>query len=151
MQSFHLDDHDLSKLDERLASAARRTPEIKREVLQDVGEDLLAQVQSKIGGSGKVRRWQHVHTGSGGGYVAVHAKEKETDKYGRAVGAVTNAIESGHRFPSPTGKNKRYKFRNQSGRARVPGKHMYQSSSPEAAASAASARLGERLTQNLEE
>lgn len=151
MQSFYLDSSDLSKLDERLAAAARRTPEIKREVLQGVGENLLTQVKNKIGGSGKVQKWQHVHTGDRGGYVAVHAVENEMDEYGRAVGAVTNAIESGHKFPRLRGKNKRYKFRNKSGRAKVPGKHMYQGSSAESAAAAASAKLAERLSQNLEE
>lgn len=151
MQTIQINAQDLSRLDAKLAAAASRTPEIKREVLQDVGEDLLEQVRSNIGGHGKVRKWQHTHVGSGGGYVAVHAAERETDEYGMSVGAVTNAIESGHKFPSIRGKSKRYQFRNRSGRAMVPGKYMYRKTSVETAAATVSAQLSERLSQNLEE
>ena len=74
-----VDTSDFARLDAKLADAIDQSKEIRREVLTDVGEQLLAQVRQKIGGSGKVQRWQHTHLGTGGGYVAVHPVERETD------------------------------------------------------------------------
>lgn len=102
--SIQIDSHDLEKLDADLAQAVRKAPESKKEVLNSLGQQLLSQVQGNIGGSGKVQRWQHMHLGSGGRYVAVHPAEKTSDAYGRAVGAVTNAIESGHKIRPPAGR-----------------------------------------------
>ena len=147
MQSQFVDATELAKLNLRLAEAARRAPELKREVLDDLGRELLAQVNQRIGGTGKVQRWQHTHMGTGGGYVAVHPVERETDAYGWAVGAVTNAIESGHRFPTIRGRSGRIK----GGKAKVEGKYMYRGVDPERAADASAARLAERLARNLEE
>ena len=151
MQSQFVDATELAKLNLRLAEAARRAPELKREVLDDLGRELLAQVNQRIGGTGKVQRWQHTHMGTGGGYVAVHPVERETDAYGWAVGAVTNAIESGHRFPTIRGKSGRYRPRIKGGKAKVEGKYMYRGVDPERATDASAARLAERLARNLEE
>ena len=84
-----------------------------------------------------------------GGYVAVHPAEGEKDAYGRAVGAVTNAIESGHRIPFPRGKAKRYRPRIK--KARVPGKGMYARTAPQRAAEDAARQLGQQLIEPLEE
>ena len=62
-----VDASDLTRLDAKLADAIDRSKEIRREMLTDVGEQLLAQVRQKIGGTGKVQRWQHTHLGTGGG------------------------------------------------------------------------------------
>lgn len=146
---IQIDSQSLEQLDARLAQAVRQAPEIKKEVLTGLGEQLLSQVQNNIGGGGKVQRWQHTHLGSGGGYVAVHPAEGEKDAYGRAVGAVTNAIESGHRIPSPRGKAKRYRPRIK--KARVPGKGMYARTAPQRAAEDAARQLGQQLVEPLEE
>lgn len=145
--SIQIDSQDLVKLDANLAQAARRAPEIKKEVLNSLGQNLLSQVRSNIGGNGKVQRWQHMHLSSGGGYVAVHPEEKISDAYGRAVGAVTNAIDSGHKIRPPSGKAKRYTPRIQ--KARVPAKSMYAKVLPERAAEQAAAQLGQRLAHDL--
>lgn len=146
---IQIDSQSLEQLDARLAQAVRQAPEIKKGVLTGLGEQLLSQVRNNIGGGGKVQRWQHTHLGSGGGYVAVHPAEGEKDAYGRAVGAVTNAIESGHRIPSPRGKAKRYRPRIK--KARVPGKGMYARTAPQRAAEDAARQLGQQLIEPLEE
>lgn len=145
-----VDASDLTRLDAKLADAIDWSKEIRREMLTDVGEQLLAQVRQKIGGTGKVQRWQHTHLGTGGGYVAVHPVERETDEYGWAVGAVTNAIESGHRFPTIR-KAERYRPRIQGGKAKVAGKAMYRTTNPEQAAQTTAAELESRLARLLEE
>lgn len=147
--SVRIDMQDLHQLDEELAAAMRRAPEIKREVLADLGEQLLTQVRANIGAAGKVQRWQHAHVGEKGGYAAVHAVEREKDEYGRAVGAVTNAIESGHKIRPPSGKAKRYVPRLKV--YRVPGKEMYGRLSPERAAEDAAQQLERLLAESLEE
>lgn len=147
--SIQIDAQSLEQLDARLAQAVRQAPEIKKEVLTGLGEQLLSQVRNNIGGGGKVKRWQHSHLGSGGGYVAVHPAEGEEDAYGRAVGAVTNATESGHRIPPPRGKAKRYRPRIK--KARVPGKGMYAHTVPQRAAEDAARQLGQQLIEPLEE
>ena len=144
---IRIDGQALDRLDEDLAEALRRTPESKREVLTDLGEQLLSQVRANIGGAGKVRKWQHAHVGDKGGYVAVHPAERTEDKYGRAVGAVTNAIESGHEIRPPGGKAKRYVPRIRV--YRVPGKGMYDRADPERAAETAVQRLEQLLAESL--
>lgn len=147
--AIQIDMRSLEQLDQDLADVARQTPEIKQEVLTELGQQLLTQVRSNIGGTGKVQRWQHIHLGSGGGYVAIHPAENTTDEYGRAVGAVTNAIDSGHKIRPPGGKAKRYYPRIR--KAQVPGKQMYDRTNPETAVDQAAATMALRLAQNLEE
>ena len=95
---------DTSGLDRLLKSWDRLLkgfPEVKRQALEQMGRDLLLNVQEEIGGSGKVAGWQAPHLGSGGGYVSIRAKanEYQTTRSGKryAVGRITNAIEGGHR------------------------------------------------------
>lgn len=97
--------------------------EIRRSVLEEAGEEVLRAVRGRIGGHGKVQRWQAVHLGSGGGYAAVRAVARMDDGHGRAAGAVTNAIESGHKVREPSGRAARYRPRRRMDR--VPGKYMY--------------------------
>lgn len=143
-----MDMRELERLDQDLAQAIRQTPEIKREALAELGQQMLAQVRARIGGTGKVQRWQHVHLGSGGGYVAVHPAENTKDEYGRAVGAVTNAIESGHKIRPPSGKAKRYTPRIH--KVQVPARQMYARVNLETVVDQAAANLVLRLAQNLE-
>lgn len=84
----------------------RDFPEMKRKLLEDLGKQMLTDVQGEIPGTGTVRGWQERYIGSKNGYVAVRPKAdtyKVTaggKKY--AVGYVTNAINSGHRHRRPS-------------------------------------------------
>lgn len=122
---------DATQLDALIAKL-ERSPEVilqaKRQAFETAAPKLKQTVDTEIGGTGKVRSWQATYVGSGGGYAAVRPKAKtytETKKR-YAVGYVTNAINSGHRFPTPTGKNKRYRARINSGRQKVAGRHFYE-------------------------
>lgn len=108
---------------EKLERVLREIPAIRREVLERAGEDALAAVRGRIGGTGRVQRWQAVHMGSGGGYAAVRARAREYDEHGTAVGYVTNALESGHKVWPPLGSPRSNP--NRWRRDRVPGKRMY--------------------------
>lgn len=141
---------DLTRLSADLQEAAKGIPSLIREAHEAIAEDILSAVQGKIGGTGKVQRWQDSFVGSGGGYAAVRAKAKTYDAYNRAVGYITNAIEGGHRI-RPPGKSKRYKPRIQKGK--VPGKEMYAQTRSEAEriAYAAGERVMDTIADRLEE
>ena len=125
---------DTSGLDRLLKSweqLLKEFPEAKRQALEQMGRDLLLNVQEEIGGSGKVAGWQAPHLGSGGGYVAIRAKanEYQTTKSGKryAVGLIANAIEGGHRHGGPRESGKPgYRHRSRIKVAAVPGRWMYQ-------------------------
>lgn len=110
----------------------REFPAMKRDLLEDLGEQMLSGVQSKIPGTGTVRGWQERYIGSKSGYVAVRPKAKtyKTTPGGKkyAVGYVTNAIEGGHkhRRPSQTPREG-YKYRARINVPAVPGLHFYAS------------------------
>lgn len=100
MQSITV--HDLDK---HFANLLEKMPEERRAMFEELSRELLTDVQRRIGGTGKVQRWQDKYTGSGGGWAAVRPRAKtwtETNRAGKryAVGQVTNAITSGHRTPS---------------------------------------------------
>ncbi len=122
-----------------LESHADAVQSLRRSVLSDAGAELLATVQSRIGGTGRVQSWQETRMGSGGGYAAVRPKAKTWDEHRRAVGAVTTAIEYGH-APGY----------HQSGR--VAGKYMYTKSGPDAERLAyeAADTLSNRIAEELE-
>lgn len=126
-----LDTRDFDRLTRSWDKLLKQFPEKKAEVLCRAGDEILARVQSRIGGTGKVKGWQAAHMGSKGGYVAVRAKKetyqetKSGERY--AVGYITNAIEGGHRHGGPRGSsNPKYKYRPRNKTAAVPGKHFYQ-------------------------
>ena len=110
----------------------REFPAMKRDLLEDLGKQMLSGVQSKIPGTGTVRGWQERYIGSKNGYVAVRPKSKtyKTTAGGKkyAVGYVTNAIEGGHkhRRPSQTPREG-YKYRARINVPAVPGLHFYAS------------------------
>ena len=124
---------------DRLVKKLEKSPEImakaKRAAFEDAAPEAKRLVDSSIatsleGNVGKVQRWQEAYVGSKGGYAAVRPKAntwtEATKKAGHryAVGAVTNAIVSGHRFPSPSGR-KYYKSRVKIAALRVPGRPFY--------------------------
>lgn len=110
----------------------REFPAMKRDLLEDLGKQMLSGVQSKIPGTGTVRGWQERYIGSKNGYVAVRHKSKtyKTTAGGKkyAVGYVTNAVEGGHkhRRPSQTPREG-YKYRARINVPAVPGLHFYAS------------------------
>lgn len=121
----------IDRLMESLDQLVKRFPLEKRSILEQLGQELLEDVRSEIGGTGKASGWQAPHMGSGGGYVAVRprAKTYQTTKGGKryAVGYVTNAIEGGHRTGGqrPGPKAQGYKYRPRFHKAAVPGRWFY--------------------------
>ena len=112
----------------RLAKLLEQSPAVietaKREAIAAAAPKMKAIVDQEISGSGKVRGWQGQYVGSKGLYAAVRPRAKtytEATKGGKryAVGYVTNAINSGHRFPST-----KMGYRSHAGT--VPGRQFYQ-------------------------
>lgn len=159
MQEATIDCIQLTELAVRLSKSPDIMRKAKARAFEAAAPRLLELVDSEIGGTGKVQSWQDKFVGSKGGYAAVRAKAKTkaTDAKGREteyqVGYVTNAIASGHKFPSPSGKNQRYKPRIRSGRQNVPGKHFYENAQVKATAIAqeAAEQVVEELMSFLEE
>lgn len=94
----------------------REFPERRRELHERVGRAVQRELQQQIASSGindssgRVRRWQAVHVGSGGGYAAVRPEKGKTGA--DSPGAITNYLEGGHRIASPRGgKNYRPRLR----------------------------------------
>ena len=112
-----------------LVECLEQSPEVmrlaKRQAFHATAPKLKAAVDAQIGGSGKVQSWQGAYVGTKGGYAATRprAKTYAEDSKGRktkyAVGYVTNAINSGHRFPSS-----KLGYRSRVGV--VPGKKFYE-------------------------
>ncbi len=164
MQEIEL--RGLEQID-RLAQKLAKSPEImaraKREAFQAAATEAKRIVDYSIstaleGNVGKVQRWQASQVGSRGGYAAVRPKKdtwtEATKKAGNryAVGAVTNAIVSGHRFPTPSGR-KYYKERILIPQQHVPGRPFYEDAKPlvQELAQRTARRVLEELLEHLEE
>lgn len=113
---------ELEVFAKQLDNALPKLREIRRAALEEAGGQVLQAVRGRIGGSGRVQRWQEQYMGSGGGYAAVRAQARVKDENGYAVGYVTNALEGGHRQQPG-----RYvpAIQRRLTRDRVPGKYMY--------------------------
>lgn len=128
MQSVDLQSVD--RLLERWDRLLAEFPDEKAALLEDLGRELLGQVQQRIQGTGTVQGWQSYYLGDKKGYVAVRAKAntyKQT-KGGKqyAVGYVTNAIENGHRHRRPSPKRRDgYYYRPRIRTLAVSGRHFY--------------------------
>lgn len=148
---INIDYSEIQDLTNKLKSSHQVIKAAKKAAFEAAAPQLKQAVDSAVGGTGKVRSWQQQFVGSKGGYAAARPR-KGTHK-GYSVGHITNAINSGHRFPSPSGKNPRYRPRIRSGRQTVPGKHFYQKADAQtqAIASAAVSQVVEALTKHLEE
>lgn len=156
MQEIQIDKSELERLISKLDAAPEVLRAAKKKAVAAAGPKLKQAVDAQIGGSGKVRSWQGQFTGSKGGYAAVRPLAKaytDPTKHGKryAVGYVTNAVNSGHKFPAPTGKNNRYKPRIRSGRLNVPGKRFYEAAGAqtEQIAREAGDQIIQELTQHL--
>ncbi|HIT31680.1 MAG TPA: hypothetical protein IAC25_02435 [Candidatus Enterenecus stercoripullorum] len=158
MLEMQLDTRELGELATRLDRAPEVIREARRQAMEQAAPKLQGLVTAEIGGTGKVQRWQQAYVGSWGGYAAVRPKAKTfaQDNRGKVtryqVGAVTNAINAGHRFPSPSGRNRDYRPRIRSGQQRVPGRHFYESAQakvPQVAQEAAQ-QMADALISHLE-
>lgn len=111
----------------RVVKALEATPDVIRqaraEVMEEMGQELLSDVQRRIGGNGRVAGVQEYRVGSGKGYVAVRAKS-DTELDGYAAGYVTNALEGGHPVRQSSGSAKQ-KRQSRAKTDAVPGKYMY--------------------------
>lgn len=127
-----LDTHEIERLAERLAKSPKILQSAKKKAFQEAAPKLAQGVVEHLGSSQKVSRWQESYVGSKGGYAAARPKARTyaEDNKGRKtryrVGYVTGSVNSGHRFPSPSGRNKRYKPRIKIATQRVTGKFFYQ-------------------------
>ena len=153
MTEFRLTVDGLKELTEKLDSAPKAISEAKRQLFEDAAPLMKRAVDTAVGGVGKVQSWQQARVGSKGGYAAVSPKAKtftEINGKGKryAVGYVTNSIDSGHKFPPPSGKAG-YRPRIRSCRMRVEGRHFYRRARQELPQIAEQA--AKRLTDALRE
>lgn len=128
MQSIEMS--DLDRLIESWEALLQDYPGMKRELLEELGKQLLDDVRGEIGGSGTVQGWQERYIGSKNGYTAIRAKAKtyKVTAGGKqyAVGYVTNAIERGHKHRRPSAQRRDgCRYRPRINVPAVPGKHFY--------------------------
>lgn len=155
MQELQIDKSELEHLIGKLDGTPEVIRDAKRRAFEAAVPKLKAAVDSKIGGTGKVQGWQWGVVGSKGGYAAVRPKAKTfTDPTKRegnayAVGYVTNAINSGHKFPRH---NSRRKANIKSGKTNVPGKFFYEAAEDQASqvAQEAANEVLQAVKQHLE-
>lgn len=124
---------DTSSIDHLLESWDRLLkdyPNMKRDLLDELGQKILFEVRWGIGPSAKVQYWQDYFIGTKRGYVAIRPKHGifQVTKNGMRyqVSDITKSIEFGHshRQPKPTG-NKGYHYYPRINVPRVPGLHFY--------------------------
>ena len=130
MTEIEIDKRDL----ERLINTLDASPNVLREARRKAFELSAPKLRSLLDQgfvqaglherTGTVLSWQEQYVGTGGGYAAVRPRAKTfTNTNGRgkryAAGQVTNAIESGHKFPTPGGASRRYKPRIRSSALKV--------------------------------
>lgn len=143
MNTLRIDDSDLQALIKRLERSPETLKRAKAAAFKRAAPRLLALTQMQIGGSGKVMSWQEKYVGSRGGYAAVRPKAdtfietRGKEKGGRgeprkyAVGYVTNAINSGHNYPTRRTFAEERGYRASVGR--VEGRHFYETAQDMAA------------------
>lgn len=152
MPEMQIDKSELERLIDRLDNAPNVLQAAKREAFSAAAPKLKQALDSQLGGSGKVRSWQGQFVGSKGGYAAVRPKKeayvetrgKQTGfragpkKY--AVGYVTNAVNSGHKWPRNT-----WGYRTRAGT--VPGRQFYRRA--QAQAESVAREAGEQIVRTL--
>lgn len=149
MTGIRVNADELKGLIDKLDAAPEVIRDAKRKAFEQAAPQIKQALDEQIGGTGKVRRWQGAYVGGKGGYAAVRPKAKTYAEDSRgyptryAVGYVTNAINSGHRFPR-RGKTKSSGL--------VFGKYFYQNTQryAEQIAQKAVDQAAETLRQHLE-
>ena len=130
MNEIRIDKRELEQLIEDLDASPEVLRAARRAAFEASAPLLLELLESGfrsaglIAHTGRLLGWQETHLGSRGGYAAVRPAAKtfsEVNGRGKkyAAGAVTNAVESGHRFPNSwaesyravRGKMKKYRYR----------------------------------------
>lgn len=152
-----IDSSALNELLERIAKSPDVLKEAKRRAFETASLQMKQALNREIGGTGKVQSWQEAYVGSKGGYAAVRprAKTYAEDSRGRKtkypVGYVTNAINSGHRFPGQGVSGKRKK-RQASTAGSVPGKRFYEAAQSDMGkiAQEAAGQIVDTLVKHLE-
>lgn len=95
-----IDAAEFEKWARKIDELGGKIKEEKKKILDQLGRDALQAVWHKVPGSGKVRYWQTLYKGSGGGYTAVRAQNKADGVYpatgAKSPGAITNYVNSGH-------------------------------------------------------
>lgn len=159
MLETKLDTRELDGLIKKLEQAPEVFQQARREAMEQAAPKLLQAVRGEIGGRGKVQRWQDSFVGSKGGYAAARPKKdtfteptkKEGHKY--AVGLVTNAINSGHRYTGQSVRGKgRRKTADKFTSGRVAGRYFYEAAQTKAAQVAQEAvqQVADTLKSHLE-
>jgi hypothetical protein len=152
MQSVDLT--GLNKLDKDLQEILDEFPERRTELHEEIADIIKDEVEVQIAQSGlndtigKVKEWQTAYVGSGGGYAAVRATDKEIGD--NSPGAITNYLENGHQIRTPSGSNKRYRPRIK--KPYVDGFHFYAAArnTVEAKAIKAAEEFAEKFAKKLE-
>lgn len=160
---INLEASELDKLIEKLDRSPEVLREARRAAFEAAAPRLKAvldrKIVSTIGDSrGKVRSWQDQFVGSKGGYAAVRPKKdtftEPTKKAGHtyAVGYVTNAINSGHRYPGQSSRRMRGKT-DTFATGLVEGRYFYEAAQPsvEAIAQDTVQQVVDNLIEHLEE
>lgn len=160
--SQEVDFSEFRRVFENLEGVKDAIPEIKREFLARLGDEMLSTARGNIGGTGKVQSWQEYYVGSGGGYTAVRAKAEtyqytkhayqctQRDEY--AVGWITNSIENGHRIRPPSGQQKGL-YRPRIHQPKVQGRYFYKNSQSavDRLAENGAKELAEKIARKIEE
>lgn len=126
--------------------------EVRNEELPKLAQELRRVVLSSFAASGirnrtgKVLSWQEAHVARG--YVAVRPQDRPMGKDG--PGAITNYLESGHKGRRPSGKNKRYRPRVTTGRAKAFAPYRKSQPQGERLASALGEALATKIAERLE-
>lgn len=159
MLETKLDTRELDGLIKKLEQAPEVFQQARRKAMEQAAPKLLQAVRGEIGGRGKVQRWQDSFVGSKGGYAAARPKAKTyaEDAKGKKtryqVGAVTNAINSGHRYPGQgvRGRGKRRKT-GEYNTGRVAGRYFYEAAQAKApqVAQEAVQQVADALKSHLE-
>lgn len=124
----------VERIGENLDSLLKEFPARRRELHERIGAAVHRELQDRIDSSGlrdaggRVKRWQIVAVGSGGGYAAVRAEKGATGA--NSPGAITNYLEGGHRIRPPSGRGAAYRSRIRV--AYVNGFHFYAETSQRA-------------------
>lgn len=127
MQSVEIKGFD--NLQKKLGDFPDKMRELRREFFEEASQEILYSVRARIGGSGRLAEVQRSYVGSGGGYGAVRAANRDDpggyiEQGGASYpsGYVTNALENGHeqekgRYVPALGKRLK--------KQRVSGRYMY--------------------------
>ncbi len=125
--------NDLDALTEELDAILEQFPRKRRELHEQLGQMMQEEVNAQIaqagfkGGGDRLKSWQEVNVGSGGGYAAVRPTNTTTGS--NSPGAITNYNEAGHKIRKPGLKvhrgKKKYRYRPKINVPYVDGKHFY--------------------------